>query len=117
VAQGEGSEFKPQYHKKKKKIAVLLIQVTPQEYPLKNPSRWSATKKVHQQICEESGLESGEKQEQSETEEGPPRSSDARCEHQFPSEEAAGRLSNPPAEEKPPESAIHSVALLGTPAH
>uniref|UniRef100_A0A2K6FLZ0 G-patch domain containing 8 n=2 Tax=Propithecus coquereli TaxID=379532 RepID=A0A2K6FLZ0_PROCO len=68
---------------------------------------------------EESGLERGEEQEQSETEEGPPGSSDASFGHQFPSEETAGPLSDPPPEEPKSEEATadHPVASLGTPAH
>lgn len=48
--------------------------------------------------CEESGLERGEEQEQSEPEEGSPGSNDAPFGHQFP-EETAGPLSDPPPEE------------------
>ncbi|CAH6776228.1 Gpatch8 [Phodopus roborovskii] len=68
--------------------------------------------------CEESGLERGEDQEQSEPEEGSPGSNDAPFGHQF-SEEAAGPLSDPPPEEPKSEEATadHSVAPPGTPAH
>ncbi|XP_073901673.1 G patch domain-containing protein 8 isoform X3 [Castor canadensis] len=77
-----------------------------------------ATRKPNKK-CEESGLERGEEQEQSETEEGPPGSSDAPFGHQLPSEETAGPLSDPPPEEPKSEepTADHSVAPLGTPAH
>lgn len=69
--------------------------------------------------CEEAGSERGEEQEQSETEEGPPGNSDAAFGHQFPSEEAAGPLSDQPQEEPKSEEATadHPVALLGTPPH
>ncbi|XP_010592817.2 G patch domain-containing protein 8 isoform X1 [Loxodonta africana] len=78
-----------------------------------------ATRKPSTKKCEESGLERGEEQEQSETEEGPPGSSDAQFGHQFPSEETAGPLSDPPPEEPKSEEAAadHTVAPLGTPAH
>ncbi|XP_053426267.1 G patch domain-containing protein 8 isoform X2 [Nycticebus coucang] len=77
-----------------------------------------ATRKSNKK-CEESGLERGEEQEQSETEEGPPGNSDAPFGHQFPSEETAGPLSDPLPEEPKSEEAIadHPVAPLGTPAH
>uniref|UniRef100_A0A8C8ZYX3 G-patch domain containing 8 n=1 Tax=Prolemur simus TaxID=1328070 RepID=A0A8C8ZYX3_PROSS len=77
-----------------------------------------ATRKPNKK-CEESGLERGEEQEQSETEEGPPGSGDAPFGHQFPSEETAGPLSDPPPEEPKSEEATadHPVAPLGTPAH
>ncbi|XP_005369160.1 G patch domain-containing protein 8 isoform X2 [Microtus ochrogaster] len=69
--------------------------------------------------CEESGLERGEEQEQSEPEEGSPGSGDAPFGHQFSSEETAGPLSDPPPEEPKSEEATadHSVAPLGTAAH
>ncbi|XP_069338807.1 G patch domain-containing protein 8 isoform X2 [Eulemur rufifrons] len=77
-----------------------------------------ATRKPNKK-CEESGLDRGEEQEQSETEEGPPGSGDAPFGHQFPSEETAGLLSDPPPEEPKSEEATadHPVAPLGTPAH
>ncbi|XP_036123679.1 G patch domain-containing protein 8 isoform X1 [Molossus molossus] len=76
-----------------------------------------ATRKPNTKKCEESGLERGEEQEQSETEEGPPGNSDAPFGHQHPSEETAGPLSDPPLEEPKPEEATadHPVAPLGTP--
>ncbi|KAJ1071981.1 hypothetical protein K5549_013848 [Capra hircus] len=78
-----------------------------------------ATRKPNAKKCEESGLERGEEQEQSETEEGPPGNSDAPFGHQFPSEETAGPLSDPPPEEPKSEEATadHPVAPLGTPVH
>ncbi|XP_045345129.1 G patch domain-containing protein 8 isoform X1 [Leopardus geoffroyi] len=78
-----------------------------------------ATRKPNSKKCEESGLERGEEQEQSETEEGPPGSSDAPFGHQFPSEETAGPLSDPLPEEPKSEevTADHPVAPLGTPVH
>ncbi|XP_027481369.1 G patch domain-containing protein 8 isoform X1 [Zalophus californianus] len=78
-----------------------------------------ATRKPNTKKCEESGLERGEEQEQSETEEGPPGSSDVPFGHQFPSEETAGPLSDPPPEEPKSEEATadHPVAPLGTPVH
>lgn len=78
-----------------------------------------ATRKPNTKKCEESGLERGEEQEQSETEEGPPGNSDAPFGHQFPSEETAGPLSDPPLEEPKSEEATadHPVAPLGTPVH
>ncbi|XP_003913218.2 G patch domain-containing protein 8 isoform X2 [Papio anubis] len=77
-----------------------------------------ATRKPNKK-CEESGLERGEEQEQSETEEGPSGSSDALFGHQFPSEETTGPLLDPPPEEPKSEEATadHPVAPLGTPAH
>ncbi|XP_059852279.1 G patch domain-containing protein 8 isoform X1 [Delphinus delphis] len=77
-----------------------------------------ATRKPNTKKCEESGLERGEEQEQSETEEGPPGNSDAPFGHQF-SEETAGPLSDPPPEEPKSEEATadHPVAPLGTPVH
>ncbi|XP_057391785.1 G patch domain-containing protein 8 isoform X1 [Balaenoptera acutorostrata] len=77
-----------------------------------------ATRKPNTKKCEESGLERGEEQEQSETEEGPPGNSDAPFGHQF-SEETAGPLSDPPPEEPKSEeaTAAHPVAPLGTPVH
>ncbi|XP_046298742.1 G patch domain-containing protein 8 isoform X2 [Marmota monax] len=78
-----------------------------------------ATRKPNNKKCEESGLERGEEQEQSETEEGPSGSSDAPFGHQFPSEETAGPLSDPPPEEPKSEEATadQAVAPLGTPTH
>ncbi|XP_023585173.1 G patch domain-containing protein 8 isoform X1 [Trichechus manatus latirostris] len=78
-----------------------------------------ATRKPNTKKCEESGLERGDEQEQSETEEGPPGSSDAPFGHQFPSEQTAGPLSDLPPEEPKSEEATadHTVAPLGTPAH
>ncbi|XP_029066753.1 G patch domain-containing protein 8 isoform X2 [Monodon monoceros] len=78
-----------------------------------------ATRKPNTKKCEESGLERGEEQEQSETEEGPPGNSDAPFGHQFSSEETAGPLSDPPPEEPKSEEATadHPVAPLGTPVH
>ncbi|XP_037664153.1 G patch domain-containing protein 8 isoform X2 [Choloepus didactylus] len=79
-----------------------------------------ATRKPNTKKCEGSGLEKGEEQEQSETEEGPPGSRDAQFGHQFPSEETAGPLSDPPPPEEPKSeeaTADHPVAPLGTPAH
>ncbi|XP_019607827.2 G patch domain-containing protein 8 isoform X1 [Rhinolophus sinicus] len=78
-----------------------------------------ATRKPNTKKCEESGLERGEEQEQSETEEGPPASGDASFGHQYPSEETAGPLSDPPPEEPKSEEtpADHPVAPLGTPVH
>ncbi|XP_004286024.1 G patch domain-containing protein 8 isoform X4 [Orcinus orca] len=77
-----------------------------------------ATRKPNTKKCEESGLERGEEQEQSETEEGLPGNSDAPFGHQF-SEETAGPLSDPPPEEPKSEEATadHPVAPLGTPVH
>ncbi|XP_067571666.1 G patch domain-containing protein 8 isoform X2 [Pseudorca crassidens] len=77
-----------------------------------------ATRKPNTKKCEESGLERGEEQEQSETEEGPPGNSDAPFGHQF-SEETSGPLSDPPPEEPKSEEATadHPVAPLGTPVH
>ncbi|XP_077020269.1 G patch domain-containing protein 8 isoform X2 [Tamandua tetradactyla] len=78
------------------------------------------TRKPNTKKCEESGLEKGEEQEQSETEEGPPGSSDAQFGYPFPSEETAGPLSDPPPPEEPKSeeaTADHPVAPLGTPAH
>uniref|UniRef100_A0A8C9UWF9 G-patch domain containing 8 n=1 Tax=Spermophilus dauricus TaxID=99837 RepID=A0A8C9UWF9_SPEDA len=78
-----------------------------------------ATRKPNNKKCEESGLERGEEQEQSETEEGPSGSNDAPFGHQFPSEETAGPLSDPPTEEPKSEEATadQAVAPVGTPAH
>lgn len=79
-----------------------------------------ATRKPSTKKCEESGLERGEEQEQSETEEGPPGNSDAPFGQQYPSEETAGPLSDPPPEEPKSEEATtanHPVAPLGTPVH
>ncbi|XP_006832805.1 PREDICTED: G patch domain-containing protein 8 isoform X2 [Chrysochloris asiatica] len=78
-----------------------------------------ATRKPNTKKCEESGVEKGEEQEQSETEEGPPGRSDAPFGHQFPSEETAGPLSDPSPEEPKSEEATadHTVAPLGTPVH
>ncbi|XP_007531877.1 G patch domain-containing protein 8 isoform X2 [Erinaceus europaeus] len=78
-----------------------------------------ATRKPNTKKCEESGLERGEEHEQSETEEGPPGNSDTTFGHQFPSEETAGPLSDPPPEEPKSEEATvdHPVAPLGTPVH
>ncbi|KAM6163316.1 G patch domain-containing protein 8 isoform 2-T2 [Rhynchocyon petersi] len=78
-----------------------------------------ATRKSASKKCEESGLERGEEQEQSEPEEGPPGSSDMPFGHPFPSEETTGPLSDPPPEDPKSEDAAadHTVAPLGTPAH
>ncbi|XP_042638810.1 G patch domain-containing protein 8 [Orycteropus afer afer] len=78
-----------------------------------------ATRKPNTKKCEESSLERGEEQEQSEAEEGPPGSSDAPFGHQFPSEETSGPLSDPPPEEPKSEEATadHTVAPLGTSVH
>ncbi|XP_004859265.1 G patch domain-containing protein 8 isoform X2 [Heterocephalus glaber] len=64
--------------------------------------------------CEESGVEKGEEQDQSETEEGPPGSG---C--QVPAEDTAGPLSElPPGEPTSKEAtAAYPVAPLGAPAH
>ncbi|KAM6174530.1 G patch domain-containing protein 8 isoform 1-T2 [Erethizon dorsatum] len=72
-----------------------------------------ATRKPNRK-CEESGVERGEEQDQSETEEGPPRSG-----RQFPTEDTAGPLSDLPPEEPKSEEATadHPVAMLGTPVH
>lgn len=72
-----------------------------------------ATRKPNRK-CEESGIEQGEEQDQSETEEGPPGSG-----RQFPTEDTAGPLSDLPPEEPKSEEATadHPVAPLGTPAH
>ncbi|KAM5272773.1 G patch domain-containing protein 8 isoform 2-T2 [Ctenodactylus gundi] len=80
--------------------------------------KFPATRKSNKK-CEESSLERGEEQEQSETEEGPPGSSDALFGHHFLQEEAAGHLPDPPPEEPKSEesTAGHPVAPLGTPAH
>uniref|UniRef100_A0A8C2WAW2 G-patch domain containing 8 n=1 Tax=Chinchilla lanigera TaxID=34839 RepID=A0A8C2WAW2_CHILA len=71
-----------------------------------------ATRKPNRK-CEESGVERGEEQDQSEPEEGPPGSG---C--QFPTGDTAGPLSDPTPEElkseAPPD---HPVAPLDTPAH
>ncbi|XP_045155223.1 G patch domain-containing protein 8 isoform X1 [Echinops telfairi] len=78
-----------------------------------------ATRKPNTKKCEESSVEKGEDHEQSEAEDGPPGSSDAPFGHQFPSEEAAGPLSDPSPEEPKSEDAPadHAVAPLGTPVH
>ncbi|XP_006897899.1 PREDICTED: G patch domain-containing protein 8 isoform X2 [Elephantulus edwardii] len=78
-----------------------------------------ATRKSTSKKCEESGLERGEEQEQSETEEGPPGSSDAPFGHHFPSEETTGPLSDSPPEEPKSEDATadRTVAPMGTPVH
>ncbi|XP_004633885.1 G patch domain-containing protein 8 [Octodon degus] len=72
-----------------------------------------ATRKPNRK-CEESGVERGEEQDQSEPEEGPPGSG-----RLLPSEDTAGLLSDPPPEEFKSEEAPadHPVAPLGTPAH
>ncbi|XP_058532642.1 G patch domain-containing protein 8 isoform X1 [Ochotona princeps] len=76
-----------------------------------------ANRKPNNKKCEESGLERGEEQEQSETEEGPPGNSDATFGHEFPAEERAAPLSDQPLEEPKSQeaAAAHPVALLGTP--
>ncbi|KAM8819368.1 G patch domain-containing protein 8 isoform 3-T5 [Rhynchonycteris naso] len=78
-----------------------------------------ATRKPNTKKCEESGLERGDEQEQSETEEAPPGNSDAPFGHQYASDETAGPLSDPPPEEPKSEEATadHPVAPLGTPVH
>ncbi|XP_004684142.1 PREDICTED: G patch domain-containing protein 8 isoform X2 [Condylura cristata] len=78
-----------------------------------------ATRKPSTKKCEESGLERGEEQEQSETEEGPSGSSDAPFGHPFSSEETTGPLSDSPPEEPKSEEATadHPVAPLSTPVH
>uniref|UniRef100_A0A286XUF4 G-patch domain containing 8 n=1 Tax=Cavia porcellus TaxID=10141 RepID=A0A286XUF4_CAVPO len=72
-----------------------------------------ATRKPNRK-CEESGVERGEEQDQSETEEGLPGSG-----RQFPTENTAGPLLDPPPEEPKSEEATadHPVAPLSTPAH
>ncbi|XP_036307540.1 G patch domain-containing protein 8 isoform X1 [Pipistrellus kuhlii] len=78
------------------------------------------TRKPTTKKCEESGVERGEEQEQSETEEGPPGNSEAPFGHQYPSAETAGALPDPPPEEPKSEeatTATHPVAPLGTPVH
>ncbi|XP_043855500.1 G patch domain-containing protein 8 isoform X1 [Dromiciops gliroides] len=77
-----------------------------------------ATRKPNTKKCEESGLERGDEQEQSETEEGPLGIIEAPFGHQCPSEDTARPTSDPlPEEPKPEEGAAqHSTAPLNTPA-